>query len=288
MAVSEDLEISFEYFPPASPEAAEGFAAATRRLAAYRPSFVSVTYGAGGGTRERTLSAIEELRSWATHGVAGHLTCASATKAQTLAVAQRYRTLGVDHVVALRGDPAKGETRFSPHPEGFVSAAELAEALAAEGMAYDVAGYPEPHPEHRDEAAEWAHLKRKAAGAQRILTQFVFDDEAILRFRDRAAAEGITAGVTPGIMPIVDFEQLCKFAARCGAVIPQRLHEVYATVPHEDKAARRELGDRLAAAQLDRLRAAGFRAFHIYTLNRPAPTEALCRHLGRTSAAAAA
>lgn len=282
------LELSFEYFPPVSAEAEEKFEETARRLALLRPGFVSVTYGAGGGTRDRTLAAIERLKAWAPHLVVGHLTCSGASRAQTLSVARRYRGLGVTHVVALRGDPAKGETRFAAHPEGFASAAELTEALAEAGMGYDVAGYPEPHPESLGEVADWAHLKRKAAGARRILTQFCFEDEAILRFRDQAAAQGIKALVTPGLMPIVDFEQLCKFAARCGARIPQRLHEVYAGVPAEDKAARRELGDRLAAEQVDRLRAAGFQAFHIYTLNRAQPTETLCAHLGRKPAAEAA
>lgn len=288
MSAPEALEISFEYFPPVAAEAVEKFEALARRLAGYRPSFVSVTYGAGGGTRERTLSVIEKLRAVAPPPVAGHLTVSGASRAQTMAVAARYRELGVDHVVALRGDPVKGEAHFAPHPEGFASAAELAEALSAEGFAYDVAGYAEPHPESLGETADWAHLKRKASGARRVLTQFAFDDAAIARFRDRCVAEGIAAQVTPGIMPIVDFEQLCKFAARCGARIPAWLHEAFAKVSPEDKAARRELGDHLAAEQVDRLRAAGFRAFHIYTLNRADPTEALCAHLGRAPEAAAA
>ena len=284
----EDLEISFEYFPPATPEAAESFSAVTRRLAGYRPRFVSVTYGAGGGTRERTLSTLRELKSWAAHQVAGHLTCSSASRAQTLSVATQYRAFGVQHVVALRGDPPKGETRFTPHPEGFASAAELAEALEGQGFEIDVAGYPDPHPESRGAEADRAHLQRKAEGARRVLTQFCFDDEAIVRFRDQCVADGIKAQATPGLMPIVDFEQLCKFAARCGAVIPAWLHEVFAKVPAEDKPARRALGDQLAARQVDRLQAEGFRAFHIYTLNRAAPTEALCAHLGRKPSAIAA
>ncbi|MEM8789952.1 MAG: methylenetetrahydrofolate reductase, partial [Pseudomonadota bacterium] len=184
--------VSFEFFPPQSTEATLQLWRSVERLAPLGPRFVSVTYGAGGTTRARTMAAIQTILDRARLPVAGHLTCVGASREETLAVARSYRALGVTRIVALRGDPPKGSDRFEPHPQGFARAAELVAALAAEGFDVTVAAYPETHPEAVSPADDLDNLRRKAdAGAKRAITQFFFDHEHFLRLRDRAAAAGI-------------------------------------------------------------------------------------------------
>lgn len=261
--------ISFEFFPPRSLEASFHLWQAVETLAPYDPAFVSVTYGAGGATRNLTREALGALIAQYGLNVAGHLTCVGAGRAETLAVAEGYAADGVREVVALRGDPPNGSGAFTPHPKGFSGSLELIAALRDSGkFTIRVAAYPEPHPEAADAQADVAHLKRKFdAGADSAITQFFFDVESFLRFRDRCAAAGITKKIIPGILPVENWRNLRRFAARCGASLPGWMDDAFG------KAARDGREDLLAIAIASELCAdlieEGVGDLHFYTLNRP-------------------
>lgn len=278
-------KISFEFFPPASPEMAYKLWGSAIALGPLGPDFVSVTYGAGGTTRRRTLDAIKALRGNAHLNVAGHLTCVGATREETLTVAREYKAAGVTRIVALRGDAPKREDGsagvFEPHPGGFDGSVDLIAALDQEiGLPIAVGAYPEKHPEAGAAQDDVAHLKRKLdAGADLAITQFFFDNEDFYRFRDRCAAAGIDKPILPGVLPIEKFESMVKFAARCGAKVPQRLHEAFAKA--ETPEAARELSRDLCVAQCQDLVARGAAEhLHFYTLNTPGLTSAVCEALG--------
>lgn len=273
-------ELSFEFFPPSSTSASLRLWRTVERLAPLGPSFVSVTYGAGGTTRDRTYAAIATIRDRARLGVAGHLTCVDATRDDVLEVARRYRAMGVQHIVALRGDPQGGASRFEPAPNGFASAVELVKGLSnIGGFDISVAAYPEKHPEAADMDADIDNLKAKLdAGATRAITQFFFDNSHFLKFRDRAAKAGITAPIVPGILPIENFEKMSKFAKRCGTRVPDWMHDAFGNATSEvDKEL---LARSICAEQCDDLRAEGVGHLHFYTLNNPDLTYDVCRALG--------
>jgi methylenetetrahydrofolate reductase (NADPH) len=272
--------VSFEFFPPKSPEAAVNLWASVERLAPLGPSFVSVTYGAGGTTRDRTLAAIQAIIERARLDVAGHLTCVGATREETLAVAATYRKLGCTKIVALRGDPPKGAGRFEPHPGGFARADELVAALAAQGWTRIAVGaYPEVHPEAASPEADIESLKRKIdAGATEAITQFFFDAPAFLRFRDACAAAGIKAPIVPGILPIEDFAKMRRFAEGCGAKVPAWMEKAYANA--ETPEARELLSISIATDLCTRLAAEGVGHLHLYTLNNPDLPYQICRAIG--------
>lgn len=275
-----DAKISFEFFPPASPAASHRLWQAVDRLAPLRPDFVSITYGAGGTTRERTLAAILAIRERARLDVAGHLTCVGATKHEVLQVARAYGKLGCKRIVALRGDPPGGGGKFEPHPQGFQGAAELVEALTRQGkFEVWVAAYPEPHPDSTGWDADIEHLKRKFdAGAAGAITQFFFENEVFLRFRDRCAKAGITAPIVPGILPIEDYDKTVRFAGRCGASVPEWMDIAYTNA--EDHDATRLLSTAICAEQCDELICEGVERLHLYTLNTPDLPYAVCQALG--------
>lgn len=275
-----DFGLSFEFFPPNSPAGAIRLWNAVEQLAPLGPDFVSVTYGAGGSTRERTYAAIKTIRERARLNVAGHLTCVGASRDETLAVARKYRAMGVRRIVALRGDPPKDTGQFTPHPEGFRSGAELAGALAGEGMEVSVAAYPETHPEAVSAAADLDVLKAKQdAGAHQAITQFFFDNADFLRFRDRAVAAGITLPILPGILPVEDFTKMCRFAATCNAKVPDWMHRAFGRADTAEDA--HLLAVAIAAEQCDALLSEGVPHLHIYTLNRPDLALAVATALGR-------
>ena len=272
--------ISFEFFPPKTPVASQALWDSVQRLAPLAPDFVSVTYGAGGTTRERTLSAILAIRERAGLDVAGHLTCVGASREEVLRVARNYARLGCRRIVALRGDPPKEEGRFTPHPDGFASSVDLVRGLREAGeFEIWVGAYPEKHPEAADHSADIDYLKRKLdAGATGAITQFFFETEAFYRFRDACAAAGISAPIVPGVMPVENFDKMTNFAAGCGATVPDWMWKAY------DNCATREeeelLSLALATEQCDDLVANGVRHLHVYTLNKPNLPFSLCTALG--------
>lgn len=272
--------ISFEFFPPANPEGSMRLWRSVERLAPLCPEYVSVTYGAGGTTRDRTFSAIQTIVERARLTVAGHLTCVNATRGQTIEVADKYRRLGASRIVALRGDPPKGADRFTPHPEGFSGAAELVAGLRAAGHdKISVAAYPEKHPEAASLAADLDNLKRKLdAGADQAITQFFFDNEDYFRFLDAAEKAGIDAPIIPGILPIENFAKMTRFAAMCGAKVPEWMGKSFETA--EEQNATALLSVSLCAEQCQGLVAQGVKHLHIYTLNNPDLPYDVCRALG--------
>jgi methylenetetrahydrofolate reductase (NADPH) len=272
--------ISFEFFPPQTLDASFRLWDTVQTLAPLAPEFVSVTYGAGGTTRKLTHEAVTTIGRNYGLNVAAHLTCVDATRAETLEIAEAYATAGVSEIVALRGDAPKGAARFQPHPEGFASSVELIEALAATGrFNLRVGAYPEPHPDSGDDLADVRWLKAKfAAGATSAITQFFFEPETFLRFRDRCAAAGITAPVIPGILPIDSWSGTKRFAARCGMQVPQWLDEAYATAERDGRT--ELLSIALCTELCDTLIGEGVQDLHFYTLNRPHLTRDVCHALG--------
>lgn len=272
--------LSFEFFPPSTPEGSLRLWRSVERLVPLAPRFVSVTYGAGGATRDRTVAAIQAIVERARLNVAGHLTCVGATREETLAVARTYARLGARRIVALRGDPPQGAPRFEPHPDGFRSAAELVAALAGAGeFEISVAAYPEKHPEAASLAADIDNLKRKIdAGAANAITQFFFDNADFLRFRDACAAAGVAAPILPGLLPIEKFSKMANFAARCQARVPDWLRAAYAGVADDAEAAK--LSVDVAVAQWRGLIAEGVEHLHVYTLNNPDLSFEICRAIG--------
>ena len=272
--------ISFEFFPPRTLDASFKLWETVQMLAPLRPGFVSVTYGAGGTTRQLTHEAVEAIGRNYGLNVAAHLTCVDASRAETLAIADAYAEAGVREIVALRGDAPQGSGGFRPHPEGFADTVALIEALAASGrFTLRVGAYPEPHPEAADTAADVRWLRRKIdAGASSAITQFFFEAETFLRFRDACAREGIDAPVIPGILPIENWEGVKRFALRCGTQVPQWLDDAFATARRDGR--EDLLSVSLATELCDRLISEGVEDLHFYTLNRPHLTRDVCHALG--------
>jgi len=274
--------ISFEFFPPKTLEASFRLWETIHTLAPLDPRFVSVTYGAGGTTRELTREAVGTLHKATGLNVAAHLTCVDASRAETLEIAEQFAAAGVSEIVALRGDPPKGANGFVPHPEGFANSCELISALADTGkFTIRVGAYPEKHPEAADQRADIDWLKRKIdAGASEAITQFFFEAESFFRFRDACAAAGINAPIIPGILPIENWVGARKFAASCGTQVPAWLDEAF------DKAIRDDRHDLLATALCTELCGelieGGVEDLHFYTLNRPELTRDVCHALGVT------
>jgi len=280
-----DPIVSFEFFPPGDEAMAQQLWQSVLRLAPLRPSFVSVTYGADGSTRERTHEFVQRVLRETDLRVAPHLTCVGASCAEVLEIAHGYSQLGVRHLVALRGDaPAANlsvDGRYQPHPEGFAYASDLVSGLRQAGdFEISVAAYPEGHPESGGIEADLENLKRKVdAGAGRAITQFFFETDLFLRYRDRCAAAGIKASIVPGILPITRFPQLLRFAARCGASVPDWLRARFDGL-EDDPDTRRMIAANVAIEQVQRLRQHGVEEFHFYTLNRAELAYAICHALG--------
>ncbi|MCA0905557.1 methylenetetrahydrofolate reductase [NAD(P)H] [Ruegeria marisrubri] len=275
-------EISFEFFPPKTLEASFRLWDTVQTLAPLDPRFVSVTYGAGGTTRELTRDAVSTLHKSSGLNVAAHLTCVDASRQETLEIADAFARAGVQDIVALRGDPPKGQDKFVPHPDGFSSSVELIEALAeTELFSIRVGAYPDTHPEAADMAADVDWLKAKLdAGADEALTQFFFEAETFFRFRDACAKAGIDKPIVPGILPIENWAGARNFARRCGTHIPQWVEQAF------EKAVRDGREDLLATAICTELCSdlieGGVDKLHFYTLNRPELTRDVCFALGIT------
>ncbi len=278
--------ISFEFFPPQTLDASFRLWDTVQVLAPLKPTFASVTYGAGGTTRKLTHEAVTTIGRNYGLNVAAHLTCVDATKADTLAIAAEYAAAGVTEIVALRGDAPHGAARFTPHSDGFASSVDLISALADTGkFKLRVGAYPEPHPDSADTLADVRWLKQKMdAGASSAITQFFFEAETFLRFRDLCIKEGITAPIIPGILPIHDWSGTKRFAARCGTQVPVWLDDAFAAAKRD---AREELLSVALCTELcDALMGEGVKDLHFYTLNRPHLTREVCHALGITQDAA--
>jgi methylenetetrahydrofolate reductase (NADPH) len=273
--------VTFEFFPPADAAMEATLWKSIERLVPLAPRFVSVTYGADGSTRERTHNVVTRIQRETSLTGAPHLTCIGASREEILEIARGYWDEGIRHLVALRGDPPQGEGSLRPHPRGFRHASELVAALAALApFDISVAAYPEVHPEARSAAADLENLKRKIdAGATRAITQFFYDTDVFLRFRDRCRAAGVHAPLVPGILPITRFPQVLRFAERCGTSIPGWLHERFAGL-EDDHETRRMIAASVAIEQVEALRRHGVCEFHFYTLNRAELTYAICHALG--------
>lgn len=275
------FSVSFEFFPPKTPESEEQLWRAITRLAPLAPRFVSVTYGAGGSTRERTHRTVRRLLGETPLIPAAHLTCVGATREEIDEVAEAYWTSGVRHLVALRGDPPAGATAYEATPGGYAYAADLVAGLRARhDFEISVATFPEGHPDTRTLDGELDNLKRKIdAGATRAITQFFFDNWTFLRFVDRARKAGIEVPIVPGIMPVTNFAQMTKFAAMAGASVPRTMAPLFEGLEN-DVETRKLVAVTVAADQCQKLAEAGVTEFHFYTLNRADLTYALCHLLG--------
>lgn len=276
-----DIEVSFEFFPPKNEKMNETLWHSVETLAPLGPRFASVTYGAGGSTRERTHSQVVRIQNEAHIPAAAHLTCVEATREEVDEVARHYWEEGIRHIVALRGDPPDGHSGYRPHPGGYANAVELIAGLKkVADFEISVAAYPEVHPDSPDAQADIANLKAKFdAGATRAITQFFFDPQCFFEFRDKAAAAGIEGEIVPGIMPVLSFAAVQRMSTLCGTAIPDWMEGLFDGL--DDRPAARQLVSATIAAELcRRLYAGGVRQFHFYTLNRAELSYAICHMLG--------
>jgi methylenetetrahydrofolate reductase (NADPH) len=276
------LNVSFEFFPPKSEKMEKVLWHSIERLAPLQPKFVSVTYGAGGSTRERTHRTVQALKEKTALNPAAHLTCVNATRQDVDAVVESYRAAGVNHIVALRGDPPDGiGTAYHAHPQGYQDTAELVAAIRAHhAMEISVSAYPERHPESPDWDTEIDVLKRKVdAGATRAITQFFFDNTDFFRYMDRVTDAGITIPIVPGIAPIHSFKSISRFAKGCGARIPQALADRFDGLD-DDPVTHQLVAATVAAEQVEGLRRHGIKDFHFYTMNKADLVYAICHLLG--------
>ncbi|WP_174273317.1 methylenetetrahydrofolate reductase [NAD(P)H] [Sphingomonas bacterium] len=280
--VAGDIDVSFEFFPPKTEKMEETLWESVETLAPLGPRFVSVTYGAGGSTRERTHQTVARIARETSIPAAAHLTCVDATRAEIDEVAREYWAAGVRHIVALRGDPPRAGERFATHPGGYENAADLVKGLKRIApFEVSVAAYPECHPDSEHAAADLDNLRAKIdAGADRAITQFFHEPETFFRFRDAVARTGIDAEIVPGIMPVSTFAAVKRMSAMCGTAVPDWMARLFEGL--EDHAAARQLVAATIAAELCRkLYAGGVRHFHFYTLNRAELAYAICHLLGK-------
>jgi len=277
-----EIDVSFEFFPPKNEKMEQNLWAAIRRLEPLCPEFVSVTYGAGGSTRERTHNTVERIVNESGLRPAAHLTCVNATKDEVNQVAQEYWDAGVRHIVALRGDPPEGPGKdYKAYPGGYENAADLVAGLKdIAKFEVSVAGYPETHPESKTVSADIENLKAKVdAGADRVITQFCFDNTHFLRFVEQARAAGIWVPIMPGIVPIHSFRQVAGFAVRAGSTVPAWLARRFEGL-EEDPSTTHLVAAAVATEQVMGLVDEGIKSFHFYTLNRADLVYAICHLLG--------
>jgi methylenetetrahydrofolate reductase (NADPH) len=276
-----DIQVSFEFFPPKTEKMEQTLWESIKTLEPLNPRFVSVTYGAGGSTRERTHATVARILKETSLTPAAHLTCVGASRDEIDSVARDYWELGVRNIVALRGDPMEAGAKYQPHPQGYRDATELVTGLKRVApFDISVAAYPEIHPDSSSRSFDIENLKRKVdAGADRAITQFFFSADCFFRFRDEAAAAGIDVEIVPGILPVSNVATTRRFAGACGAMIPQWLDDLFEGL--DDLPAARQLIAATVAAELcGQLYAGGVRHFHFYTLNRAELSYAICHLLG--------
>lgn len=289
MTSNNKVEVSFEFFPPLTQAMEATLWKAVQRLKDLGPRFVSVTYGADGSTRDRTHADVKRIVTETDLTAAPHLTCIGASRGEIDDIARKYWDMGIRHLVALRGDPAQDADGYTPHPGGYAYASDLVAGLKnVADFDISVAAYPEVHPEAPSPLFDLENLKRKIdAGASRAITQFFFETDVYLRFRDLVATAGIESMIVPGILPITRFPQLQRFADQCGATVPDWLHDRFEGL-EDDAETRQMIAANVAIEQVRRLQAEGVNEFHFYTLNRSELTYAICHALGVRSNQAAA
>jgi methylenetetrahydrofolate reductase (NADPH) len=276
------IRVSFEFFPPKTPEMEATLWASVERLAPLKPNFVSVTYGAGGSTRERTHNTVARIVRETSLRPAAHLTCVAASRAEVNEVIESYWDAGVRHIVALRGDPVAGiGAKYEPHPGGYEQTCDLVAGIKKIGdFEVSVSAYPEKHPDSPTVAADIDMLKAKVdAGASRAMTQFFFENDQYFRYLDRVRAAGINVPIVPGILPVQNFKQTKNFAARTGASVPDWLAERFDGLD-DDAATRKLIAAAVAAEQVLDLVDRGVTDFHFYTMNRADLVYAVCHLLG--------
>ncbi len=280
-----NVDVSFEFFPPKNVEMEDKLWQAITKLKSLNPNFVSVTYGAGGSTRERTHSTIQKILNETSLKPASHLTCIAASKEEINQILHNYWQIGVRHIVALRGDMPASSPSYQLHPDGYHYASDLVNGiknLSKEGIKFEisVAGYPEKHPEAKDLEEDIKNLKLKVdCGADRIITQFFFDADAFLKFVDKCRSSGINVPIIPGILPVSNYKQVKHFAKMCGAQIPKWMENIFNNL--DDNPETRQLIAGMVATELCRiLYKSGVSQFHFYTLNRADLTKAICHVLG--------
>jgi len=273
--------VSFEFFPPKTERMASTLWQSVQRLTPFKPSFVSVTYGAGGTTRERTHETVRKITQETSLTAAAHLTCVSATSLEVDEIANDYWAMGVRHIVALRGDMPEPGQAYQPTANGYAYASDLVTGLKKlHDFEISVAAYPETHPEARDLATEIDNLKRKFdAGATRAITQFFFETKDFLHYRDKMAAAKLEMPIIPGILPVTNFKSMVAFAGRCGATVPKWVSQRFEGLD-DDLETRSGIAAAMAVQQCRELEREGVHAFHFYTLNRAELTTAICRMLG--------
>lgn len=278
-----DIDVSFEFFPPKTEAMEKTLWSSIRRLEPLRPKYVSVTYGAGGSTRERTHATVKRILSETQLTPAAHLTCVAATRAEVDEIVRGYHDAGVRHIVALRGDPAGGAgEKYAPYPGGYENAADLTAGIKriAPDFEVSVSAYPERHPDSPTIEADIDMLKAKVdAGATRAITQFFFENDLFFRYIDRVRARGIDIPIVPGILPVQNYKAMCGFASRCGASVPDWLAERFHGLDH-DPATRKLIAAAVAAEQVIDLLDRGVTTFHFYTMNRADLVYAICHLLG--------
>lgn len=279
--MAEKPVVSFEFFPPNDVKSENRLWEVIKILAPLEPAFFSVTYGAGGSTRERTDRIVRRIHAETEIPPAAHLTCVGATRADVNRLARSWWKAGIHQIVALRGDPPKGESVYRPHPEGYENAAALVTGLRKIGdFDISVAAYPECHPDSPSTEADIDNLKRKIDnGASRAITQYFFENGDFLRFRDKVASVGIAVPIVPGILPVTNFARVQQFSAQCGASVPSRLAEMFEGLD-DDPETRNLIAATVAVEQCEDLQREGVGHFHFYTLNRAALTKAICWRLG--------
>ena len=275
-----DLKVSFEFFPPKTEKMAETLWKSVQRLEPLSPRFVSVTYGAGGSTRERTHSTVNRINTETSLSAAAHLTCVGATREEVNAIAEAYWEAGIRHIVALRGDPPDDQP-YSPHPRGYGYAADLVRGLRdVADFEISVAAYPETHPQAASPSDDLDNLKRKLdAGATRAITQYFFDVGIYIDFLDRVRKSGIDVEIVPGILPVTNFAQVLRFSAMCGTKVPGWMEQLFDGLD-DDPETRRLVAATATAEQCRLLHSEGVEAFHFYTLNRADLSFAICHILG--------
>jgi methylenetetrahydrofolate reductase (NADPH) len=286
--IRDGIDVSFEFFPPDTASGVHRLRHSVERLAPLSPSFMSVTYGAGGSSRERTFAALSELRSLTETPLAGHLTCVGASRAETHEVIERYEEIGVSHIVALRGDNPNADESGSrgTYEDAAALVGAIRRRVSDPDFEISVAAYPEVHPRASSSRADLEQLKRKIdAGATRAITQFFFDPDIFLDFLDRARSAGITVPIVPGIMPITNFGRIARFSQRCGTSIPPWMHELFSGLDDAPEVSS-NIAATVAAEQCRTLAEHGVTEFHFYTMNQSALSAATCRILGVRSSAA--